>query len=137
MKQFYIGTKQIEAWPEEKDGRPGYAVQYPDGYLSWSPKATFEQAYLPQGEDPTRVTQAMVDAFIVGTDVSRIDNHTVVAVRLLNGFTLIETSACVDPANYDEAIGVRLATEKAKKRIWEYLGFMLATARNGVDGLPF
>lgn len=28
---------------------PGYAVKYEDGYTSWSPKATFEAAYLPMG----------------------------------------------------------------------------------------
>ena len=28
---------------------PGYAVKYPDGYISWSPKAVFEEAYLAIG----------------------------------------------------------------------------------------
>lgn len=28
---------------------PGYAIKYPDGYVSWSPKAVFEEAYLPIG----------------------------------------------------------------------------------------
>lgn len=28
---------------------PGYSVKYPDGYISWSPKAVFEAAYLPLG----------------------------------------------------------------------------------------
>jgi hypothetical protein len=47
----YIGTKEIEAEPQEKDGREGYAVRYPDGYVSWSPKEAFEAAYeLAEGE---------------------------------------------------------------------------------------
>lgn len=49
MTQHYIGTKQIMAWPKEKDGKPGYAVKYPDGYVSWSPQDVFEAAYLPMG----------------------------------------------------------------------------------------
>lgn len=49
MTQSYIGTKQVLAWEQEKDGQPGYAVKYPDGYVSWSPKEVFEQAYLPMG----------------------------------------------------------------------------------------
>jgi hypothetical protein len=53
-------------------------------------------------------------------------------VKLRNGFTLIEESACVDPANYDHAIGEMLALAKAKKNVWNHLGFLLATARNGV-----
>lgn len=31
------------------EAEPGYAVKYPDGYVSWSPKAVFEAAYLPMG----------------------------------------------------------------------------------------
>lgn len=47
MTQTYIGVKIITAWPEESDGKPGYAVKYADGYTSWSPKDVFEEAYLP------------------------------------------------------------------------------------------
>ena len=68
MKQ-YIGTKLIEAEPAYRctDGsgkvvitphpeeafpnypsiEDGYRVRYPDGYVSWSPKAVFEEAYRP------------------------------------------------------------------------------------------
>ena len=41
----YIGTKVVAAAPQEKDGKEGYAVFYPDGYTSWSPKDVFEEAY--------------------------------------------------------------------------------------------
>lgn len=47
----YVGTKLIRAYPQRARlpsgelGREGYTVIYPDGYESWSPKATFEQAY--------------------------------------------------------------------------------------------
>lgn len=43
----YIGTKLIKAEPQEKDGKAGYKVCYPDGYVSWSPKDVFEEAYRP------------------------------------------------------------------------------------------
>ena len=63
MKQ-YIGTKIIQAepayrldkktvqpttWPipEGSVAEEGYAVRYPDGYMSWSPKEVFEEAYRP------------------------------------------------------------------------------------------
>lgn len=68
MKQ-YIGTKLIEAEPAYRctDGsgkvvitphpeeafpnypsiEDGYRVRYQDGYVSWSPKAVFEEAYRP------------------------------------------------------------------------------------------
>lgn len=56
----YIGTKTIMAMPmakseaekvlnrslaDAKGGEDGYLVEYPDGYKSWSPKETFEEAY--------------------------------------------------------------------------------------------
>lgn len=132
QRQYYIGVKQVFAWPQEKDGTPGYAVKYPDGYTSWSPKEVFEAAYLPQGNDPTRVSQEMVDAFLLGHEGTRMGNHSVVLAKLRNGFTIVEESACVDPANYDQALGERYALEKAKRKVWEFLGFLLATARNGV-----
>lgn len=43
--ESYIGTKIIHAEPQERDGKPGYKVQYPDGYVSWSPDYAFEEAY--------------------------------------------------------------------------------------------
>ena len=56
--QIYIGTKIVKAEPMEEhmagrdatieaDGhsRAGYRVVYEDGYVSWSPKDTFERAY--------------------------------------------------------------------------------------------
>lgn len=140
MTQNYIGSKQIVAWPEirtveNKDGvtrQAGYAVKYPDGYISWSPKEIFEAAYLAQGHDASRINAQMVDDFIAGHESTRLGNHTVVLVKLRNGFTLIEESACVDPANYDHAIGEKYALEKAKSKVWHLLGFLLATARNGI-----
>lgn len=49
----YIGTKVISAEPAEKDGQDGYKVAYHDGYVSWSPKATFEEAYRPLNDGET------------------------------------------------------------------------------------
>jgi len=41
----YIGCKIIQAEKQFKDGVDGYKVVYPDGYVSWSPKNVFEEAY--------------------------------------------------------------------------------------------
>lgn len=49
MTQEFIGTKIVTAWPQDKDGTPGYAVKYSDGYTSWSPKAAFEESYIAIG----------------------------------------------------------------------------------------
>jgi len=54
MTQEYFGTKQVVAWAQsKKDGnggyseQEGYSVKYKDGYVSWSPKEAFEEAYQP------------------------------------------------------------------------------------------
>ena len=59
-KKAYIGTKIIKAVGMSEctflenikgevvpimEDRPGYMVEYPDGYKSWSPNETFEAAY--------------------------------------------------------------------------------------------
>ena len=34
-----------EPWTPSKTNREGYKVRYPDGYVSWSPKIVFGEAY--------------------------------------------------------------------------------------------
>ena len=59
--QCYVGAKIISATPmtefsfhelqgkplPENEDRPGYMVEYPNNYRSWSPKEVFEEAYRP------------------------------------------------------------------------------------------
>lgn len=45
MSELYVGTKIVEAEPQEKNGLQGYKVTYKDGYVSWSPKEAFDDAY--------------------------------------------------------------------------------------------
>ena len=53
MTQKYISSKIVTAWEAEKDGEPGYAVKYQDGYTSWSPKAIFESSHVAMGHTDT------------------------------------------------------------------------------------
>ena len=138
--QKYIGCKMVEAEPckawkdmgTHKVGEDGYKVTYPDGYVSWSPKEVFEKAYMQIGDNNT-VTQELVDKFIKDVHVETVDNKaTVVVVELINGFKMIEGSACVDPANYDEKIGAEICMNKIKDKLWGLLGFMLQTALKGL-----
>lgn len=50
---------------------------------------------------------------------------TYVTVRMKNGFTLRESTTCVDPENYDESIGAQICLDKIKNKIWLLLGFAL------------
>ena len=58
MTHNYIGTKEVLAYEQTRYEAPGYGVIYPDGYASWSPKATFEAAY--------RVTEGAGQALTFG-----------------------------------------------------------------------
>lgn len=49
----------------------------------------------------------------------------VVVAQLPNGFTITADSACVDPENYDGAIGVGIAMKKIENKLWELEGFLL------------
>lgn len=150
----YIGSKLLQAKPmnlgdynqyrgwkipkNENPKKEGYLVKYPDGYESWSPKEIFEKSYLKVNENknlPSGVSigQQMVDDFIIDYDVfTKKDKITIVIATLRNGFTIVESSACVDPKNYDEKIGAEICKERIKNQVWNHLGFLLQTAFKGV-----
>lgn len=137
----YIGVKMIKAEPctawkdtgEYKVGDAGYKVLYEDGYESWSPKEIFEKAYRKFNIDQNKITQKDVDGFITEVEVKQVrDNTVLVIVTLANGFTLSETSACVDPKNFSMDIGVECCMEKIKDKVWFLLGFLLQCA-NGMN----
>lgn len=71
----YIGVKMIDAWPEERNGQPGYGVKYPDGYTSWSPKDTFESAYFKV--DPQMSNSELHDHLEDTLDTKIINFHEV------------------------------------------------------------
>ena len=136
--QKYIGCKLVDAEPQKKDGKEGYAVKYHDGYTSWSPAETFERAYLAVDDNqylPSGVSigPKMVDNFIGRVETTTLGScTTVVRCILANGFEIVESSSCVDPKNYSEKIGQEICMRKIKDKIWELLGFLLQTAWNGI-----
>lgn len=50
---------------------------------------------------------------------------TVMTMQLSNGFTLVGHSACVDPKNYDEQIGLDICEEQIKNELWKLEGYRL------------
>lgn len=128
----YIGAKAVQAEEQEKDGIEGYRVIYPDNYISWSPKDVFEKAYIQVSPD-NKILPENVDAFIKTTEVSKIgEKTTLVRATLINGYEIIEYSSCVDPKNYDEELGKKLAMKKVEDKVWMLLGFLLQTAIKGI-----
>ena len=58
---------------------------------------------------------------------------TVVMVKLPNGFVLVESTGCVDPANYDESVGEKECMAKIESKVWEMEGYVLANRLAGID----
>jgi len=152
LSNKYIGFKMIQAeratrmnlsktvYPHSRpmpdmvknNSEEGYQVTYPDGYISFSPKDVFEKAYMQVGDNNT-ITQELVDNFIKDYDVfTKQGKITVVIATLKNGFTIVESSACVDPKNYNEEMGSGICKARINNQVWNHLGFLLQTAKDGI-----
>ena len=57
----------------------------------------------------------------------------VLAIRLKNGFTIIQDASCVDPANFDIEIGKKIVEEKIKNKLWELEGYKLQNELSKID----
>lgn len=65
--------------------------------------------------------KANMQDVIVRTLVDFDKPATYVTVRMLNGFTLRESTTCVDPDNYDEKIGKQICLKDLKIKSGYYL----------------
>lgn len=50
---------------------------------------------------------------------------TICVLVLRNGFTVIGTSSCADPKNFNAEMGKKVARENAMREVWKLLGFRL------------
>ena len=53
------------------------------------------------------------------------DKCVVLMAKLENGFVLTESSACVDPANFDLELGVAICRQRIQDKLWELEGYAL------------
>jgi len=81
-----------------------------------------------------KLTKEYIDAVLDHAElhISRQGEKTcVVVAKLRNGFEIVGTSACVDPANYDEEEGKRIALQQIEDKLWELEGYRLQCAVTG------
>lgn len=67
----------------------------------------------------------------VGKSISLHDRAALMTVHVIfmkNGFTIIGTSAPLDPANFNAELGRKFAREDAIRQIWPAMGFARAQA---------
>ncbi len=78
------------------------------------------------------VTQAWIDDIISATKFEAttvFDKCTILVAELPNGFIIVESSACVDVANYDVEMGISICKERIKNKVWELEGYVLQSTQ--------
>lgn len=83
------------------------------------------------------VTQEEIDIIMSGADIQCdviFEKCLVMTVKLPNGFIIVESSACVDPKNFDYKIGHSICLERVVNKVWELEGYVLQTRIN--SGVP-
>jgi len=63
--------------------------------------------------------------FVAKESEASLGSLTVCLIVMRNGFTVIGKSAPASPANFDAALGRRLAYDDAIRQIWPLMGFEL------------
>ena len=83
----------------------------------------------------TKITMDDVTAVIVEVKTETIKlvgkSHTITAVKLRNGFTIVETSTSVDPRNYSVEIGEKVNMRKIYDKIFLLLGYVRQSQLDG------
>jgi hypothetical protein len=74
-----------------------------------------------------RVTKEYMESRIAEKFFTKI-GLTVTHCRIVldNGFSVSGESACVNPENYNQEIGEKIAFDNAFRQLWPLFGFMLA-----------
>lgn len=76
----------------------------------------------------TSITQEDIDKLLAEAEVGVATVHdkcTLVSVKLKNGFIITDSSACVDPANYDVEEGFDICMGHIANKLWELEGYAL------------
>ena len=102
-----------------------------------------EREIVEKGKTAPRITPQMLedqvlaeywgrasDLFKEAPELKALQCLTVCVLVTKNGFTLIGSSACASPENYDAEIGRKIARGKAIEQLWPLLGYELKTNLN-------
>lgn len=81
-----------------------------------------------------RVFPERIDAIIDAAEITVEDRFgcmTVVHAKLPCGFIVTETSACIDPDNYDQVLGTEICMKRVRDKVWELEGYRKMCAGAG------
>lgn len=60
---------------------------------------------------------------------------TLVKCTMPNGWSVVETSSCIDPAEYDHETGVEICKGRIEDEIWKLEAYLLTCQRHDLDAL--
>lgn len=96
---------------------------------------TTEQGAEAQPAEPAKpiikLTDADLHALIRSVAYSRFpadSTTTICAITLHSGFVVIGKSACLDPQNFDEHVGMSVACDNAVRQLWDLEGYRVKHA---------
>jgi hypothetical protein len=106
---------------------------YPMGSNTYSAPAqpmsdTELEAAIAASPSPRRVMREDILANIADTNYyGPFNTLTICVITMMNGFNVLGESACVDPANYREDIGRKIAYDNAFNKLWALEGYAMAS----------
>lgn len=74
------------------------------------------------------VTEKQINDIMLSSNIhiqTVLNKTTIVTAELPNGFIIVESSSCVDPANYDERMGADICLARIANKVWELEGYRL------------
>jgi hypothetical protein len=75
-----------------------------------------------------KVSKEHIDNILKNSEI-HVDTHfgklMVMIVKLPNGFTIVQSSGCVDPANYSYEIGYNCCLKRVEDELWKLEGYVL------------
>lgn len=75
-----------------------------------------------------KITKEVIDNILKDTliKVEKYgDKTTILMATLPNGFVIIKSSSCVDPKNFDMAVGEQICMQQLEDEIWNLEGYRL------------
>lgn len=90
-------------------------------------EAAVEAEIQAKGLNAPRLSPALIDAAILTEQYYVFPGTvlTVCALTLQNGFNVVGKSAPASPANFDAALGRKIARDDARSQIWALEGYRL------------
>lgn len=75
---------------------------------------------------PRKVTLEQVESKIKHITFSKLGEKTTLCFAVLeNGFEVVATSGCVDPAEYSEELGAKFSRQRLVDEVWKLEGYVL------------